>query len=140
MAGVLERYFESFGVTWDPEFPGSDGLTFSLFQIVFPVGPGEDDEVSAEVHERFRLLLTLFAPLPEVQRADHVVLRARRHVSPPTDPDSPEMFVACSWTGAAVANMLRGDDFSSWHDACVLYRNHFNERDTLNKDEGIEFG
>jgi hypothetical protein len=130
---LLKPYFaDLFVVNYHPSFPRPDRSTFSLFQVVFAVGPGEDSDMRAAVHGRFGMLLRLLSPLPEVQSSD-VVLRARRHVPSRSRPDHPHMFIECAWHGSKLAAMYSAD-FTSWHSHCDFYINRFDRHDPLNID------
>lgn len=129
---VRPCFTEIFWVNYLPSFPRPDRTLMSIFQIVFAVGPGDDDSTRAAVHERFRQLLPLISSLPEAQRSE-VALRARRHVPPRSRPNHPHMFIECAWHGTELAAM-RSDDFSSWHSHCYFYVNRFDRNDPLNID------
>lgn len=130
---LLQPHFtDLFSVYYEPAFPRRDHSTFSLFQVVFAVGPGEDAKVRDDVLLKFKQLLELLAPLPEVQHSA-VNLCARRHAPPHSPPDHPYMFIECGWYGSEVAEMLRKHNFVSWHSYCCRYINRFDENDALNK-------
>lgn len=129
---LLPLFADLFSVSYQPSFPRPDGSLVSIFQIVFPVGPGEDTATRATVHVRFQQLLRLLSPLPEAQQSE-VALRARRHVPPCSHPEHPHMFIECAWHGSELSTM-RQDDFSSWHSHCYFYINRFDRNDQLNCD------
>jgi hypothetical protein len=133
---LLQPLFtDFFRVIYDPAFPRADGSAFAWFQVVFAVGPVDDPAARTKVHERFVQLLTTLAPLPEVQHADTVSLRVRRHVPPRSAPDHPHMFIECAWHGDAIAEMQRTQSFPSWHPHCYYYINRFDCHDPLNTNE-----
>jgi hypothetical protein len=136
VTALLQPLFtDLFRVIYDPAFPRADGSTFSWFQVVFAVGPEADATARTQVHERFVQLLTALAPLPEVQHADTISVRARRHVPPHSAPDHPHMFIECAWRGDALADIQRTQSFASWHSRCYYYVNRFDSHDPLNTNE-----
>jgi hypothetical protein len=127
---MLRPHFSDlFVVNYHPKFPRPDGTTFSLFQVVFAVGPGNDAEVRAAVHKHIEQLLRILSPLLEV-RQSVVSLRARRHIPPLSRPDHPHMFIECSWHGSRLAATDDGDH--GWHSRCLQYVNRFDDDDPLN--------
>ena len=133
VASLLQPLFaDQFRVIYDPAFPRANGTTFSWFQVIFAAGPAEEATARALVHERYREILGTIAMLPEVQRADIVALRARRHVPNPEAPDYPHMFIECAWDGPAVAAMNLAQDFAAWHSHCYSYVNRVDQSDPLN--------
>ena len=134
VTALLQPHFtDLYRVVYDPAFPRADGSTFPWIQVVFAVGPADDAAARIEVHERFVLLLTTVAQLPEVQRADTVSLRARRRVPPQSAPDHPHMFIECAWRGSAVADLHQTHSFSDWHSRCHYYVNRFDSLDPLTR-------
>ena len=133
VSALLKPLFtDHFRVIYEPAFPRKDGSTFPWFQVVFAVGPADDATARAMVHERFVQLLATLASLPEVQHADTVSFRSRRHVPPRTAPDHPHMFIECAWHGAAVSDLQRTQNFSAWQSHCYFYVNRFDSHDPLN--------
>lgn len=130
---LLRPYFtDLFKVWYDPEFPRPNGSTFSLFQVVFVVGPDDDLTARAAVHEHFQQLIWLLSSLPEVQQAEVFALRARRHLPGLSHPDHPQMFIECNWHGPALSALRL--DVSRWHSQCSFYVNRFDRKDPLNVD------
>jgi len=123
----------SFKVTYDPFFPRADGSTFSWFQVVFAVGPGEETELRELVHATFEKALTRLARLRPAIKSDHVTLRARRHVPPTTDPKWPHMFIECSWRGTDLRALILARDMTQWHAVCQTYLNRASKDDPLTR-------
>ena len=126
-----------FRVSYDPAFPSSNGKIFRWFQVVFEVGPEEDSDIRAQVHELFEKMVTVLSEMNLVCESNHVSLRARRHCpdNKMYNPDHPFMFIEVDWSGPAIQAMRKQTSFPSWSVTCLSYRNCFDKNDPLNKYE-----
>ena len=115
-----------------PSFPRPDRSFISIFQVVFTVGPGTDQETRAQVHAHFERALPALAQFPEACQSE-LALRARRFYPEKERPEYPRMYIECAWHGSALAAMQVAG-FGAWHQHCYSYVNRLDPRDPYNID------
>ena len=125
---VREVLPDMVNIMYDPAFPPTPEKTVAWYQIVFAVGPGEDEEIRSLTLSLIERLIEILVDEKVYTFAELISLRARRHV-PESRPEHPHMFIEVSWSDSDLKTMSP----QSWHNHAGSYVNRFDRSDPLNK-------
>jgi hypothetical protein len=120
-------------LTYDPQFPLSEGNSFRLFQVVYTIGPDTKKHIRQQIIHAIPLLVNvLFAHQIDCY-ADTIALRVRAH-TPTSRPTWPHMFFEIFWDRKEFKKFRKRKDVTIWYDYTRSCINHFDSNDPLHKE------
>ena len=119
---------DTVNVVYEPAFPNRDGSKFSWFQIIFSIGPGEDEVIKAESLQLIERLFEMLIKNRVQEIAEIVSIRIRRRTKD-SSPEHPPMYIEVGCNGID----LNKANPKNWYDFSFTCVNRFDRNDPMNK-------